>query len=148
MPSKTCYICKEETVIIESTQNQQVQKQSEVFFKKRCSYKFHKIHRKTPVPESLFLNKVPGLRRYPIVCVAYFEQIFHEVFDWGFASFKLVATYCRGVVRTLSLQKQSYIFFKTVFYKNFVMFTGKHLRWSLFRPATLSKRDSNTGAFL
>ena len=31
-------------------------------------------------------------------------------------------------------------------------FTGKHLRWSLFliklRPATLSKRDSNTGVFL
>ena len=31
------------------------QKQSpEVFYKKRYSYKFHKIHRKTPVPESLF----------------------------------------------------------------------------------------------
>ena len=27
---------------------------SEVFFAKRCSQKFHKIHRKTPVPESLF----------------------------------------------------------------------------------------------
>ena len=26
----------------------------EVFNKKRCSEKFHKIHRKTPVPESLF----------------------------------------------------------------------------------------------
>ena len=26
----------------------------EVFCKKRCSYKFYKIHRKTPVPESLF----------------------------------------------------------------------------------------------
>ena len=25
-----------------------------VFYKKRCSYKFHKIHKKTPVPESLF----------------------------------------------------------------------------------------------
>ena len=25
----------------------------EVFYKKRCSYKFHKIHRKSPVPESL-----------------------------------------------------------------------------------------------
>ena len=32
-----------------------IQKQSpEVFCKKRCSYKFQKIHRKTPVPESLF----------------------------------------------------------------------------------------------
>ena len=26
----------------------------EVFYVKRCSSKFHKIHRKTPVPESLF----------------------------------------------------------------------------------------------
>ena len=26
----------------------------EVFCKRSCSYKFHKIHRKTPVPESLF----------------------------------------------------------------------------------------------
>ena len=33
----------------------------EVFCKKRCSWTFCKIHRKTPVPESLF-NKVPGLR--------------------------------------------------------------------------------------
>ena len=36
--------------------------------------------------------------------------------------------------------------------KNFANFTGKHLRWSLslikLRPATLLKRDSNTGVFL
>ena len=39
--------------------------------------------------------------------------------------------------------------------KKFVIFTGKHLVWSLFLiklqtlgPATLSKRDSNTGVFL
>ena len=39
-----------------------IQKQPpEVFCKKRCSQKFHKIHKKTPVPESLF-NKVAGLR--------------------------------------------------------------------------------------
>ena len=31
----------------------------EVLCKKRYSYKFHNIHRKTPVPESLF-NKVAG----------------------------------------------------------------------------------------
>ena len=29
----------------------------EVFFKKRCSWKFRKILRKTPVPESPFLIK-------------------------------------------------------------------------------------------
>ena len=39
-----------------------VQKQSpEAFCKKMCSWKFHKIHRKTPVPEAFF-NKVAGLR--------------------------------------------------------------------------------------
>ena len=39
--------------------------------------------------------------------------------------------------------------------KKFVIFTGKHLCWSLFlrklqvlRPAILLKRDSNTGIFL
>ena len=39
--------------------------------------------------------------------------------------------------------------------KNFVIFTGKHLCWSLFliklqalRPAALLTRDSNTGVFL
>ena len=33
----------------------QIQKQPpEVFYEKRCSCKFHKIYRKTPVPESLF----------------------------------------------------------------------------------------------
>ena len=33
----------------------------EVFCKKICSWKFRKIHRKTPVPEAFF-NKVAGLR--------------------------------------------------------------------------------------
>ena len=40
----------------------EVQKQPpEMFYKKRCSEKYHKIHRKAPVPESLF-NKIAGLR--------------------------------------------------------------------------------------
>ena len=33
----------------------------EVFYKKRCSEKFHKIHSKTPVSESLFLIKLQSL---------------------------------------------------------------------------------------
>ena len=32
----------------------------EVFYKKRCSLKFRKIHRKTPVPESLFKKEIPA----------------------------------------------------------------------------------------
>ena len=43
----------------------------------------------------------------------------------------------------------SQMFFKGDVLKNFVIFTRKRLSWSLFRrPATLLKRDSNTGVFL
>ena len=47
------------------------------------------------------------------------------------------------------------MFYKIGVLKYFAKFTGKHLYWSLFfnkvagiRPATLLKRDSNTGVFL
>ena len=44
-----------------------VQKQPpEAFCKKICSWKFHKIHRKTPVPETFF-NKVAA-RLWPQAC--------------------------------------------------------------------------------
>ena len=45
--------------------------------------------------------------------------------------------------------------YKKDVFKNFAIFTGKHLYWSLFllklpalRPATLLEGDSNTGVFL
>ena len=42
-----------------------IQKQPpEMFCKKRCSQKFHKIHKKTPVPESLFNKVGTGILRY------------------------------------------------------------------------------------
>ena len=48
---------------ISNNRNQQKQ-QPEVFYKAgRCSLKFFKIYRKTPVPESPFLNKVADLYR-------------------------------------------------------------------------------------
>ena len=98
---------------------------------------------------SLFFNKVAGLRRCSIVCVAYFEQIFHEVFGWGFVSFEL-AFHITGVWLRPCHYGNSCLqmFFKIGALKNFVIFTGKHLCWSLFRSATLLKRGSNTGAFL
>ena len=50
---------------------------------------------------------------------------------------------------------RSQIFFKIDVLKKFPSFTGTHLCWSFFlikpqalRPATLLKRDSNTGVFL
>ena len=54
-----------------------------------------------------------------------------------------------------SKSSRSQIFLKTGVLKKFANFTGKHLCWSLFlikfqvfRPATLIKRDCNTGVFL
>ena len=56
-----------------------------------------------------------------------------------------------GSFRSSHLQ----MFLKTSLFENFVIFTGKHLCWSLFtikllafRQATILKRDSNTGVFL
>ena len=47
------------------------------------------------------------------------------------------------------------VFYKKAVPKNFAIFTGKNLCWSFFlikwqafRPATLLKRDPNTGVFL
>ena len=42
---------------------------------KRCSYKFRKIHSKTPVPESLF-NKVAGLRPVNLTKKETLAQVF------------------------------------------------------------------------
>ena len=49
-----------------------------------------------------------------------------------------------------SRTSRSLVFFEIGFLKNFAIFTGKHLCWSLlaWRSATLLKRHSNTGVFL
>ena len=56
------------------------------------------------------------------------------------------------LLRELSRSSRSQMFFKIGVLRNFAMFTGKHLCWSLFliklqawRPASLFERDSNTG---
>ena len=63
----------------------------------------------------------------------------------------------RAIRKTLKTIRSSRaeVFCKRGVLKNFIKFTEKHLRWSLFfnkvtalQPATLLKRDSNTGAFL
>ena len=51
----------------------------EVFCKKSCSEKFPKIHRKKPVPESLF-NKVAGLSLQK-------KRLWHRCFPVNFAKF-------------------------------------------------------------
>ena len=59
-----------------------------------------------------------------------------------------------GGIGTFQKQPRE-VFFKKRFLKNFASFTRKHLCWNLFLiklndfgPATLLKRESNTGAFL
>ena len=55
----------------------------EVFYNKSRSQKFHKIHRKTPVPESLFFNKVAGLRPATLLK----KKLWHSCFPVNFAEF-------------------------------------------------------------
>ena len=87
---------------------------------------------------------------FSLVFVKYFKNSFFEKHVWAskYKSWK-----------KLNRQKQPPLFYrcsvKKDFLKNFANFKGKHLCWSLFliklqasRPATLLKRDSNTGVFL
>ena len=61
----------------------QQKKRKEKKNKKMYSYKFRKIHRKTPVPESLF-NKVAGLRPCrPLLK----KRFWHRCFPVDFAKF-------------------------------------------------------------
>ena len=54
----------------------------ETFYEKGCSQKFHKIHRKIPVPESLF-NKIAGLR--PTILLK--KRLWQKRFPVNFANF-------------------------------------------------------------
>ena len=72
-----------------------------------------------------------------------------------------VLLYCKYVDKwtawkwNKSKSSRSQIVFKIGVLKNFINFIGKYIYWNLFliklqawRPATLLKRDSNTGVFL
>ena len=98
-----------------------VQKQpTEVFCKKRCSKKFRKIHRKTPVPVSFF-NKVAGS-----ACNLLKMRLWHGCFPVDFAKFlrtsfsqntsgRLLLVVAFSLVFCLSSSKWFVIFHKIVF---------------------------------
>ena len=66
-----------------SEMNAALQKHSSVgVLWKQCSWKFRKIHRKTPVPESLF-NKVVGLKPATLLK----KSLWHRCFSVNFAKF-------------------------------------------------------------
>ena len=70
-----------------------VQKQPpDAFCKKMCSSKFHKIHRKTPVPETFF-NRVVGLRPATLLK----KRFWYRCFPVNFVKF----------LRTIFLQNTS-----------------------------------------
>ena len=63
---------------------QQQKQPPELFFEIRCSQKFHKIHRKPLVPESLF-NTVAGLRPANLLK----KRLQHRCFHVNFAKFPI-----------------------------------------------------------
>ena len=61
-----------------------VQKQPpEAFCKKMCSWKFHKIHRKTPVPETFFDKRDSGLRPATLLK----KRLWYRCFPMNFVKF-------------------------------------------------------------
>ena len=73
----------------------------EVFREKRCSWKFHKIHRKTPVP-GLFFNKVAGLRPATLLK----KRLLHRCFLVNFAKF-LRTPFLQNTSGRLLLKRES-----------------------------------------
>ena len=55
----------------------------DMFLNKRCSWKYRKIHRKIPVPECLFFNKVAG----PMPATFFKKKLWHRCFPVNFAKF-------------------------------------------------------------
>ena len=104
-----------------------LQKQSSAdILQNRCSKTFRNSQKKTPVLKSVFNLQI-----------------------WRLANL-LRRDSNTGVMRS----SLSQIFFKIGVLKNFANFLGKYLWWSLFliklqawRPATLFRRDCNTGVF-
>ena len=71
------------------SQTSSIQKQPpEVFCERRCSWKFRKIHRKTPAPESL-LSKVAGLRHANLLK----KRLAHRCLPVNFAKFLRIPFY-------------------------------------------------------
>ena len=62
-----------------------VQKQPpEAFCKKMCSWKSHKIHRKTPVPETFFNKELLKKRLWPQACNFIKKETLVQVFSCKF----------------------------------------------------------------
>ena len=81
---------------------------------KRCSQKFHKIHRKTLMPESLFLKKVTGLRPATLLKM----RLWHRCFPVTFVKF-LTTPFSQNTSGGCFWE----VLYKKVVLKNFAIFT-------------------------
>ena len=96
------------------------------------------------------LLKTPLNKLSPFV-----SQDLHFWFTWE-DILHIEKCFCiRGVFRTILKNSWLLMFFKISVFKNFAIFTEKHLCWSLFSMklqawilATFLKRDSNAGVYL
>ena len=90
-----------------------------MFFLKRCSWKFHKIPRKTPVPEACNFIK---------------KETLAQVFSCEFCDISKNTFFTEHLRTTASDCRSSHsqMSFKIGVLKNFASFTGKHMRLSLF----------------
>ena len=85
---------------------------------------------------------IPWVLNTSPIIVSEYVSVFFYYYIFHFESIKFKSS-------------RSQMSFKIDFFKNFSMFTGKHLRWSVFviqlkicKPENLLKRDSNTNVFL
>ena len=93
----------------------QVQKQSrKVFCKKSCSQKLRRIHRKTPMLESLF-NKVADLKACNLIKI----RLQHSCFPMNFAKFSrapyLQNTYGQVLQQTSKIRSEELTHFSSIF---------------------------------
>ena len=111
-----------------------IQKQPpDVFCKKRCSEKYCKIHRKTPVPESLFLIKF-----HASACNFIKKETLAQVFSYEFCeipkntfSLRTLLSDCFWGLQTNISEAVSWRCSLNSDVLNFAKFTGKHLCQSL-----------------
>ena len=121
---------------------------------KRCSYKFRKIHKKTPVPESLFFDNsiILHYRGFPLSTKAQLvwqplhdskNQFTHFVFNTWFAdvSRTFASCYFFQLLRFLSISSSSC---SNVYWAT----ATQNLKWKKFRRFTFRSKQSASNKLL
>ena len=102
---------------------------------KRCSQKFRKIHKKTPLPESLF-NKVSGLRPATVLK----KRLWHRCFPVNFAKFLKTPFF----TEQFSLQNSSGLLLLSLrSFQDFKWLKSKHYQIHISGSTNLSHRKGD-----